>query len=138
MILGLVAIIASAQSVPESQFEWQRDDDEFIPVAFRGTWAPTLADCKAGGAEVFSITAKKLWFYEGDAKLLKMSNVNYTSDPKGRPAYSINPLVAQRELMDLDTGIVRLTLSGGKLYMTRADAVSEDKQWQYANVRCPQ
>ena len=135
-MLALLMLLAAGQAVPADRLQWHSGDEEFFPVAFRGTWAPSPADCANGGAEVFEISATKLWFYEGDAKLIKISNVNHTESPGGVPAYTINAYAAYRELMDLSTGTVRLTLSAGRLYMTRADAVAEEKQWQYPNVRC--
>ena len=137
-MLNLLLLLAAAQEISDSQLEWQKGDEEFFPTAFRGTWAPSLADCTSDGEQVFQVSATKLWFYEGDAKLIKISNVNYTEGPGGVPAYTINAYAGYRELMDLSTGTVRLTLAGGKLYMTRPDAVAEEKQWQYANVRCPE
>ncbi|MCL6684108.1 hypothetical protein [Sphingomonas alba] len=138
-MLGLLVLFAAAApEIPEAQLEWQNGDEEFFPLAFRGRWAPKLADCTGDGVEVFEISATKMWFYEGDSKLIKISNVNYTSSPSGTPAYTINAYTADRELMDLSTGTIRLTLSGGKLYMTRLKAVPEDKQWQHPNVLCPE
>lgn len=136
-MLSLLLLLAVAQEIPESQLEWQKGDDEFFPMAFRGTWAPRLADCNGNSEEAFEVTATKLWFYEGDAKLIKISNVNHVDGPGGVPAYTLNAYTASRDLMDLSTGTVRLTLSGDKLYMTRATAVAESKQWQFSNVRCP-
>jgi len=130
-------LLAIAQEIPDTQLEWKSGDEEFFPLAFQGTWGPSLAGCSGVGEDVFTITRTKLWFYEGDAKLIKISNVSYGNGPGGAPAYTLNAYAGYRELMDLSTGTVRLTLFDGKLYMTRPDAVPEDQQWQYPSVRCP-
>jgi hypothetical protein len=136
--LKLIAAMIALQSVPEAQLEWQKGRLRVLSVAFRGTWAPKMADCTGNGVEVVTVTATKLWFYEGDSKLLKISGVSHSDSPSGKPAYTLHALVGERELLEVGTGTVRLTLSGGKLYMSRPEAVTEQQQWQYGNIRCPE
>lgn len=112
-------------------------ENEEYPADWRGTWAPSLADCGGdSGQNQITIGKTKIWTYEADSKLLKLTPIMYFSGPKGIEAKSIHALVAERGEMEIGTGKLRLTLAGGKLYTSRLNAVAEDDQWKYGNVRC--
>ena len=133
IVLSLVLALAlAADPVPVD------DETEEYPVEFRGTWAPTLAACKdESSLEMLTIGKTKIWGYEADSKLLKLTPIAYINGPNGADAKSINALTAERGESEIGIGKLRLSLSAGKLYTSRIDVVSEEDQWKHGNVRCP-
>jgi hypothetical protein len=137
MILAtFAALLVSSQQAEEPYY--LNEEEEFYPANFRGKWAPTVADCKSDDAvNVIVIGRTKIWAYEADSKLLKLTPMSFTQTPEGVSATSITAMVAERGESELDIGKIRLTRAGDKLFTSRANAVSEDHQWRNANVRCP-
>lgn len=135
IFLAAMALAISASAAEPNPID---QEDEFYPAEFRGSWAPALAACKAeSGDEVITIGRTKIWSYEADSKLLKITPVIYFTGPKGVDAKSVHAVVAERGEDEVGVGKLRLTLSGGKLYTSRIDEVSEDQQWKYGNIKCP-
>jgi hypothetical protein len=137
MSLIALMLVAALQEIPESDLNPFVGEEEIIPSAFQGHWAPTLADCRENGTGGVTISKKGLEFYEADAVLLKATPVELFDAPNGKLAYTIHLLVAERNDMDVGTGKLRLTLSDGKLYATRIGAVTEAAQWKNGSIRCP-
>ena len=138
--MSLIAflLLAATHEIPDSELNPFVGEEEVIPVAFRGHWAPTLEECRENGfSGGTTVSVKGLQFYEADALLLKATPVEYFDAPSGKPAYTINLLVAERQDQELGTGKIRLTLSEGKLYMSRIGVVKASAQWKTANIRCP-
>jgi hypothetical protein len=113
------------------------EENEYYPAEFRGKWAPSQTACKQEvGEDVITIGRTKIWAYEADSKLLKLTpQISFTA-PNGSDAETIIALVAERGETEVSIGKIRLTLSGNKLYTSRVDAVTEDQQWKYGNVKC--
>lgn len=132
------AILAATLTCSPVNAAPANDEVEVYPTAFRGAWAPSVASCKdETGEEVITIGTTKIRGYESDSKLLTLTPEIYSSAPSGAEAITVNALVAERGESEVAIGKLRLTLSAGKLYTSRLDAVSEDTQWKYPNVRCP-
>lgn len=136
-LLLLAAFIAS-QEIAESDLVTQAGGEEVFPPAFRGTWSRSVATCRDEYAlETFSIGENRLDGYEWDAILLKTTPVIYSSTA-GRDTHSVVVLTADRGETDVGVGKRRISLMGGKLYMSNAEAVSDDEHLtpDFSNVRC--
>lgn len=133
-----LAAMALALGTPATEPNPIDEEEEFYPAEFRGSWAPTLEACKAKyGEEIITVGRTKIWSYEADSKLLKITPVFFFTGPKGVDAKSVHAMVAERGETEVGIGKLRLTLAEGKLYTSRIDAVTEDQQWKYGNVKCP-
>lgn len=133
-LVALALFIQTASPEPNPLGE----EEEFYPAEFRGSWATTLAACKNEfGEDIITIGRTKIWLYEADSKLLKMSPVIGFTAPDGEDAKTINVIVAERSETEVGIGKLRLTLSAGKLYPSRIDDVPEEGQWKNPYVRCP-
>ncbi len=92
--LAIVSCPLVAQSVAE--------ESEVYPQAFRGDWAPSLAECQNPNSEaILTIGASKIWFYEADSKLLKITPVVSFTAPSGAEARTVHALVAERGELEL-------------------------------------
>lgn len=89
-------------------------ETETYPVHFRGLWAPSLRNCQSN--EAFRVGATKIWFYEADSKVLKLSPEFFFTSPTGSDAVSVRGFVAERGETEVGLGKLRLTLAQGKLY----------------------
>lgn len=113
------------------------EEEEFYPADFRGSWAPSLTACKSDSGEAIQVGRTKIWAYEADSKLLKMTPIASFSAPDGAAAKSFQAIVAERAEDELGVAKIRLTLSGGRLYMSNASE-PEAKQWDTPYVKCPE
>lgn len=138
--MSLLALLLIAADIPESQLVTQVGDREVFAPAFRGVWSKSAATCRdEHSSETFAVSETRLDGYEWDAALLKTTPIIHQSGPEAdEPVYTVLVLTAARGETDVDIGKTRLSLAGDKLYMSSADAVSEEDHLseQYANVRC--
>lgn len=135
---AVVALLAWAFASATAPAETYEDEDETYPAHYRGSWAPTLASCSAEfGQGVITIGRTKIWSYEADSKLLKITPEFLFTGPNGVDAASVHAIVAERGETEVGIAKLRLTLAGGKLYTSRLDEVSDDEQWNFGNVKCP-
>lgn len=135
MISILMAALALfAQASEPNPFD---DEEEIYPVEYRGVWAPTAAACRDEfGEEVIRVGRTKIWAYESDSKLLKLTPEFLFTAPNGDDAKSVIALIAERGETEVGIGKIRLTLSRGKLFTSRVDLVTDDEQWKYGNIKC--
>jgi hypothetical protein len=136
----LAALGLAATQIPQTQLLTEEGGYDIFPVAFRGTWAPTRAECDGDGLMVVEITARRVVAYETNALLLKSGSLVMHTAPNGSEAYTILGLMASSdESGDVGIGKFRVSRVGEHLYTTNADAVPEKDHLtkQYRMVRCP-
>lgn len=129
--------IARSQEAPAAQPEEELTGREAFPAYFHGTWAPTLADCSAGGPEVIEITAEFFSGSEVRSVLLNSGRIVRRTAPDGRPAHVMNALVRSSSEGEVGTGRLRLIRVGDTLYTSNPAVVSERDQYSYPHIRCP-
>ena len=137
-LLYFLALIA-VQDIPENQLVTQVDGKDVYPLSFRGRWAKSLAGCSSEGQDLFEIGETRIRGYEFDSILLKSTPVILEGVTLEKSAYTIVVLAAFRAEDNVEISKGRLSLFEGKLYMSNAEAVSEEQHLraEYANVRCP-
>lgn len=128
--------IAQSQEAPEAQLEDELNGRDIFPAHFQGVWAPTPADCSGNALEVIEITADRHYGYESESVLLKSGGIIHHSAPDGRPAYTMNALVASSGEGQVSIGQLRLIRVGDTLYTSNPEVVSEAEQYSYPNIRC--
>jgi hypothetical protein len=133
--LLLALALAWAADIPESQLKTEENGRFVFPLAFRGTWASSLAECKSDFT--FEILADRLHAYESRSIIIINSGLILHSDSKNEPAYTTVSLVGQSGEGEVGISKLRVSRVGEKLYSSDADVVSEDEHWKHANVRCP-
>jgi hypothetical protein len=136
----LFALAAGLADIPESQLLTEVGGREVFASAFRGTWSKSAAECRNDQSlYTFTIGEARMDGYEWDAVLLKSTPMIGQSGRKpGEWAHTVVVLTADRGETDVGIGKRRISLLDGELYMSNADAVSEDQHFtaEYANVRC--
>lgn len=133
--LLLAVMLAAAQDIPESQLQIEKGGRYVFPLAFQGTWAPTLAKCDA--EEAITITEDRLYGYESTAVIIISVGIIHQTTPQGVAAYSTTNLVGQRAETEVGIGKLRISRAGEKLYTSNAEIIGEDEHWTNSNVRCP-
>lgn len=127
--------------IPEDQLVTRVGDKEVFAPAFRGTWSKSASDCSdESSLKTVVISEARLEGYGWDTVLLKTTPViGQSGSKKGEWANTVVVLTADRAETEVSFGKRRLSLLGGKLYMSNAEAVAEEDHFgaEFANVRCP-
>jgi hypothetical protein len=108
-----------------------------FPPAFRGNWAPSLAECGLGGGWV-SIEPGGYRAPDSIAVLLEPARIVQHTTPDRETAATISPRIEQMSEGDMARGRVRMSRVGEHLYMSNPAVVGEAEHWQYRNLRCPE
>ena len=108
-----------------------------LPPAFRGNWAPSLAECGGGGGWV-SIEPGGYRAPDSIAVLLEPVRIVRHTTPAGEAAATIAPRIEQMSESKMARGRVRMSRVGDHLYMSNPDVVGEAEHWQSRNLRCPE
>ncbi|WP_267395537.1 MULTISPECIES: hypothetical protein [unclassified Sphingomonas] len=102
-----------------------------IPAAFRGHWALDAKYCSEPGPASVHIGARQINFYERHG-FLDLAQLNWASDPPG-----FYGTFRWTELLHFSSGVVRLEIDAGKLFITEAadpDAPTNKVGW----LKCTQ
>ena len=134
---ALLVAVAMLQDVPAALLVDEQNGEDIFPPHFQGVWAPNLRECSGDGLEIIEIQADRYFGYESDSRLLKLSGVVYHTAPDGQPAYTVVGLVAFSAEGEVGIGRIRFIRTGDYLYTSNPEAVTEEEQWQYRNIRCP-
>lgn len=135
------AVPSAKGIIPLDDLQIEEGEQPVFPKAFRGYWAPSLKACADDTAiDGMRIARNRTYGYESDSSLLIITPVNHHDTPSREDALTVTALVAERGESEVGIGKVRISRVGSKLYMSRADTVSEAEHFtnDFANVRCPE
>ena len=144
MILFVLALALTP--IAESQLVTEENGREVFPVAFRGTWASSLAECsKNYSSDRVYITENRIYGYESESVLVKAGRVYSQSNPHRFPSNGVYPhsmqaLVAGSFETNVAMRKLRISRLEEHLYLSDAEEVSAEDHFKsdYRNVRCPE